>query len=461
MTFVSGEPTSEEPGAGTGSGTDRDAEAEGADAQALVGGDAELDSESDSPPGPDSEPDAVAAAEPEPEPVPEAGAAEPEAAGGAAKPALSVAEQEQREVESFLGPDVRSPVGIPRDYKPTESSIHQMFRVELSEFAGPMDLLLYLIRKHEIDIFDIPIAFITDRYVAMIDALHALEVDVAAEFLVLAAELLHIKSKMLLPVKEGVAVEDEEDEGDPREELVRRLLEYQKYRDAAHQLADRDRLGRDVFARNPPNIDLVDDLDPGLKTVSIFKLVELMAKLLRRTPILHHEIAFESYSIAERIHYVVAFGEARDGKFTLVQLLDGIMGRPELIVTFIAVLEMTKLGLIKILMEDLPAWRASSLPKRHDDDEEDEPLPFPDLAEEEPPPPVAAELEEGSAEAALRLAEELVAEAPELEALSDIGVAPPLEPPQDAAPWEDEPLPEIWIHFTGKRFEGDILDDYQ
>ncbi|MEQ9496745.1 MAG: segregation/condensation protein A [Deltaproteobacteria bacterium] len=386
---------------------------------------------------------------------------------------------------------MRTPVGIPRDYKPTDTSIHDLFRVELSEFAGPLDLLLYLIRKHELDIFDIPIAFITDRYVAMIDALQALEVDVAADFLVMAAELTHIKSKMLLPVKEGVAVEDEEEEGDPREELVRRLLEYQKYRDAAHQLADRDRLGRDVFARNPPTIELVDELDPGLKSVSIFKLVELMAKLLRRAPPAHHEISFESVSIAERIHYVMAFGEAREGKFTLVQLLDGILARAELIVTFIAVLEMTKLGLIKILMEDLPSWRASSLPKKADvdEDEEDEPLPVPpavededdapaveddappddaspddaaadDTPEDEPPPAVEDHADEGSAAAARRLAHELDAAAPELEALSDISAAPPATP-KATTPWEDEPLPEIWIHFTGKRFEGDILDDYQ
>src|SRR5687767_13214885 len=107
----------------------------------------------------------------------------------------------ESEAESILGPDVRTPVGVPKDYKPLESSTHEIFQVELSEFAGPLDLLLYLIKKHDVDVFDIPIKFITDQYLAMLDALTGLPIDVAAEFLVLAAELAHIKSKMLLPAR--------------------------------------------------------------------------------------------------------------------------------------------------------------------------------------------------------------------------------------------------------------------
>ena len=266
--------------------------------------------------------------------------------------AISQEERERREVEELLGPDVRTPVGIPGGYRPSESSINPLFRVELADFAGPLDLLLYLIRKHEIDIFDIPIKFITDQYLEMLRALKSLEIDLAAEFLVLAAELTHIKSKMLLPAKEGIAVEEEQEEADPRAELVRRLLEYQKYRDAAEQLADRDHLGRDVFARVPPKMEAVEDLDPGLKSVSIFKLVELMAKLMKKAPAASHEISFESFSLGERISYIDDFARAREGRFTLVQLLQGILSRAELVVTFIAVLEMTKLGLLHITLED-------------------------------------------------------------------------------------------------------------
>lgn len=286
--------------------------------------------------------------------VPDPGDNAPEAEAPPAEgEGLSEAEKARREIEDFLGPDVKTPAGIPGGYKPSESSITPLFRVELSDFAGPLDLLLYLIRKHEVDIFDIPIKFITEKYLEMLKALKSLEIDLAAEFLVLAAELTHIKSKMLLPAREGVAVEDQaEAEEDPRAELVRRLLEYQKYRDAAEQLADRDRLGRDVFARVPPKLEPADDLDPGLKNVSIFKLVELMAKLMKKAPPVSHEISFETFSLAERIHYVADFGRAREGRFTLVQLLQGILSRAELVVTFIAVLEMTKLGALRISIEE-------------------------------------------------------------------------------------------------------------
>jgi segregation and condensation protein A len=257
----------------------------------------------------------------------------------------------ESEGESILGPDIRTPVGVPRDYKPLESSTHEIFRVELADFAGPLDLLLYLIKKHDIDVFDIPIKLLTEQYLAMIDTMTEMSIDVASEYLVLAAELTHIKSKMLLPAKDGVAVEQEEPEADPREELVRRLLEFQKYRDAAHQLSDRDQLGRDVFARVPSTMDVAGDLDPGLKTVSVFKLVELMAALMKRDEF-HHTIEFETVSIAERIEYVMAFGEARDNRFSLTQLLQGILSRRELVVTFIAVLEMTRLQLLKLRIEE-------------------------------------------------------------------------------------------------------------
>lgn len=423
---------------------------------------------------------------------------------------------EETEIESLLGPGVRTPVGIPKDYRPLDTSLHALFHVELEDFAGPMDLLLYLIRKHEIDVFDIPITFIADRYMEMLRTLEALEIDVAAEFLVLAADLVHIKSKMLLPAKEGEPVEDEpEPEIDPREELVRRLLEYQKYRDAADQLGDRDQLGRDVFARVPPDSEAVDDVDPGLKSVSIFKLVEVMAKMMRRTPKVSHSIELEHFSIAERIRYVMGFGEAREGRFTLVQLLEGIRTRAELVVTFIAVLEMTKLGLAKILIdEEHPAEHPMMPPHEHVDGWQDglpdvEPPPEdevegalhpeqevgpagpgPAAAEGASPPgadaegtieptpvePSGAEVSvegspteaDGALEETRRLARELEAleasmEAEEAEerAREEARARAAEARAQGDRQWEEEPLPTIWVVLSGKKFEGDILDDYQ
>ena len=119
------------------------------------------------------------------------------------------------------------------------------YEVKLDIFEGPLDLLLYLIKKNEIDIYDIPIAFITEQYLKHLEIMKSLNLDLAGEYLVLTATLIHIKSKMLLPVQDG----DEEDESDPREELVRQLLEYQAFKEASLDLDKRFLLGRDVFKR--------------------------------------------------------------------------------------------------------------------------------------------------------------------------------------------------------------------
>ncbi len=392
-----------------------------------------------------------------------------------AKPAPAGPDKEalrkETEIESLLGPDVHTPVGIPKDYRPMDASLHELFHVEIEDFAGPMDLLLYLIRKHDFDILDIPITEITNHYIELLDTLKAFEIDIAAEFLVLAADLVLIKSKMLLPAKEGIAVDiDEPDiDDDPREELVRRLLEYQKYRDAAEQLKDRDQLGRDVFARVPPDMDNLDDPESGLKSISIFKLVEVMAKLMRRPPSITHSITFESFSITERIKYVLGFGDNEEGRFTLVSLLEGIASRSEVVVTFIAVLEIIKLGLAKIMVEDeepglsFPPSEAEPVQQLQDllpEDEEGTEAEEPDEA-----PAAGATETDGALEETMRLAKEL--EALEASMADEAERSRALQEAQKSAleadhePWEDEPLPLIYIVLTGKKFEGDILDDYR
>ena len=124
------------------------------------------------------------------------------------------------------------------------------YEIKLDIFEGPLDLLLYLIRKNEIDIYNIPIALITEQYLSYLDMMRSLNLDLAGEYLVLASTLIHIKSKMLLPPVEG---DDEEEEGeDPRAELVQQLLEYQAFKEAALRLEDRPLLERDVFTRGAP-----------------------------------------------------------------------------------------------------------------------------------------------------------------------------------------------------------------
>jgi segregation and condensation protein A len=266
----------------------------------------------------------------------------------------SISEASHREsIEDWLGPDLRVPAPIPRDYAPSEVSAHRVFRVELEDFGGPLDLLLFLVRRHELNIFDIPIHFITARYLEMLDSMTELSVDVSAEFLVLAAELIQIKSKMLLPVDEGVAVaaEHAEEEGrDPREELVRRLLAYQKYREAAEALDARDRLGRDVFARLPPPPERVIE-NRGIRPENAFRLVEIMSRMARKKP-KAHEIVLEQFSIRERSDFVFAFASESGGSFGLRALFGRCDSRGKMVVTFIALLEMTRLGMLRISVDE-------------------------------------------------------------------------------------------------------------
>ena len=221
------------------------------------------------------------------------------------------------------------------------------FRVQLSVFEGPLDLLLHLIQKHEIDIFDIPIAFITEEYLRQLDQMEALNLDVAGEFLVMAATLAHIKSRMLLPRPEPDP--EGEPEEDPREALVRRLLEYQKYKSAAEQLGSVDLLDRDVFARRAPPPKVVPgEGDLGLAEVSVFKLVEALDRALKAAKIvIPHEVLVERISVADRIAEIAE--RLRDGdELSFFLMLQDAHDRGRIVATFLAVLEMARLRLLKL-----------------------------------------------------------------------------------------------------------------
>ncbi|HVR20837.1 MAG TPA: segregation/condensation protein A, partial [Polyangiaceae bacterium] len=166
------------------------------------------------------------------------------------------------------------------------------YRIELPVFEGPLDLLLHLIEDHELDIFDIPIAFVATKFVETITLMQELNIDVASEYLVMAATLAHIKSKMLLPAVPDDQEDEQENELDPRAELVRRLLEYQKYKLAADQLGSRNILGRDVFPRG--SSEEIASGQAGLETVSMFKLLEAFQAILERSSKTRdHHIDFE------------------------------------------------------------------------------------------------------------------------------------------------------------------------
>lgn len=233
--------------------------------------------------------------------------------------------------------------------------------IELRDFEGPLDLLLHLVKQHELDILDIPVAFITDRYLAYLNRMRALDLDVASEYLVMAATLAWLKSRELLPPSEeekAAGQADDDDDGlDPRQELIRRLLEYQKYKEAAGRLGDRPVVGRNVWLRGSPagmaaGVDDENDGAAPLAEVPVFKLIEAFEKVLSRSRVkLTHDVVVERISLSERINALVDRLE-REGSFTFTSCFDfdeelGSL-RHQLVITFLAILEMTRLKLIRV-----------------------------------------------------------------------------------------------------------------
>ncbi len=219
-------------------------------------------------------------------------------------------------------------------------------------FEGPLDLLLHLVTEHQVDIFDIPIARITEAYLLALKSMQELDIDLAGEFLQMAAQLILVKSKMLLPRTEVADDADPaEEQGDPRAELVRRLLEYQKYREAAEELGRHDILDRDVFARRvrAPRLPQPDGPD-GLAEVSTFQLIEALDRALSNaSPETRVEMTDDRLSITDAISRVADVLRLRQ-RVSFVELLlsSGDGGRPAVIAAFLAVLEMVKLRLLRI-----------------------------------------------------------------------------------------------------------------
>jgi segregation and condensation protein A len=222
------------------------------------------------------------------------------------------------------------------------------YAVKLGVFEGPLDLLLHLIRTNEVEITDIPVAQIAAQYVEYIDLMRDLNLDVAGEYLVMSATLAWIKSRMLLPVEsEG----DEEDGLDPRAELVARLLEYQRFKEVAGELGDRQLLGRDVFAAHAPEPEKTPDAEREIE-VDLFKLVEAFRDALKRAGPsgAAHEVEAEIVTVQDRMKAVMdAFGERDRCEFEEF-LRDGDQwaSRPFIVATFLAILELTRLEALGI-----------------------------------------------------------------------------------------------------------------
>jgi segregation and condensation protein A len=220
--------------------------------------------------------------------------------------------------------------------------------VQLEIFEGPLDLLLHLIKKNEVSITDIPIATITEQFLATLELMQTLNLDVAGEFLVMAATLIHIKSRMLLPVSEGEG-EDQEEGADPRDELVRRLLEYQRFKEAADQLEQRDLLTRDVFVRAATPPEAPDP--PVFRELSVFELLTALRRVLDRLPKdVFHEVTLEKITVREKMTLLLDRLHAH-GQVLFESLFSDARTRMEVVVTFLAMLELVKMRAIRILQE--------------------------------------------------------------------------------------------------------------
>ena len=220
--------------------------------------------------------------------------------------------------------------------------------VKLEAFEGPLDLLLYLIRKNELNIYDIPIALITEQYLQYIDVLQELNLDVAGEFLVMASTLIHIKSRMLLPRPQATL--DDEDPDDPREALVRRLVEHQKYRTAAQQLRERELLRSAQYMRPDERVAAAagDDYEPELE-VDLFGLMAAFRGVLERAARKPRMvIPPEKISIEDRMSQVLSRLSETEACGFEELFDDGDGSRPFVIVTFLALLEMIRLKLVRV-----------------------------------------------------------------------------------------------------------------
>jgi len=222
--------------------------------------------------------------------------------------------------------------------------------VQLEVYEGPLDLLLHLIKKNEVGISDISISTITEQYLATLEVMNSLNLDVAGEFLVMAATLIHIKSRMLLPLEEGDEDEEEDGEGDPRDELVRRLLEYQRYKEAALELAGREVLYRDVFVRSSESRQKMAAGE--IERVSLFDLLSAFRRVLERFPEEGvHIVKVEEISVQEKMNLLLDCLR-RSTRVVFQTLFEGVSSRMEFVVTFLALLELIKIRAIRATQEE-------------------------------------------------------------------------------------------------------------
>ncbi|GGJ94234.1 segregation and condensation protein A [Lentibacillus kapialis] len=222
--------------------------------------------------------------------------------------------------------------------------MNQPYQVKLDAFEGPLDLLLHLINHYEIDLYDIPVAQITEQYMQYIHTMQRLELNIASEYLVMAATLIAMKSQMLLP-KQDMEETDDEYEEDPREELMQRLIEYRKYKDAAQTLQNKEMEANQIFTRPPVAFDHIEARKPVTQEgVSLYDMLDALGKMFERKKWrepLKTSVESSGIPIEQRMSEVLDLVRHSEGGVSFNKLFD-YPSRSHIVVTFMAILELMK-----------------------------------------------------------------------------------------------------------------------
>ncbi len=250
------------------------------------------------------------------------------------------------------------------------------YKVQFDVYEGPLDLLLYLVRKQEVDIYQVNLTQLAQEFIEYIELMRELDLNIAGEFVVMAATLMHIKSRELLPKEKQDEHQEEEDEDDPRWELIRQLVEYKKFKEAAGQLQDIETAQSSIYPRNPGKPELPPlELDEKNPQVTVFDLVKAVNKILGRIQEKEastRNIHADSFTVSEKIELIRDTLTSRE-RIRFTTLFENLRSREEVVCTFLAMLELIRLHVIRATQSE--AFGEIDLERR--DDPEDDPTDIP------------------------------------------------------------------------------------
>lgn len=239
------------------------------------------------------------------------------------------------------------------EYPGLLEEIEEGYQVKLDSFTGPLDLLLHLIRKQEINIYDIPIALITRQFLDYLNLMKNLNLSFAGEFLVMAATLLQIKSRMLLP-KEESENEVEDSTEDPRDELIRRLVEYERFKEAAFRLSSQEKIWGEAFSREPTQaVREKNEEEVAMDDLNLFDLLGALQEVLNRTTSESFlDVSMDTQTVQDRINAILERLES-EAAVNFYSLFDSAYSRSLVILTFLALLELVRMKLVRLYQSNL------------------------------------------------------------------------------------------------------------